>query len=133
MEALKYCGDAKKSQQCHTYILQDSTFASERPQVPKWGRQTCTGRHLTSLHPINLEISSVKKSIQSLLCCKTTMQTNCGLTNCTGNSPEAGFSFSLWRLVKYLVNNKFFTLHSYFYCCLSFSFQGGHQALSINL
>ena len=28
-------------QQCHTYILQYSTFASGRPQVRKWGRQTC--------------------------------------------------------------------------------------------
>jgi len=38
---LKYCGDAKMSQQCYTYILQYSTFASGRPQVWKWGRQTC--------------------------------------------------------------------------------------------
>ena len=27
------CGDAKRSQQCHTYILQYSTFASGSPQV----------------------------------------------------------------------------------------------------
>jgi len=39
--ALKYCGGAKKSQQCHTYILQYSTFASGRSQVRKWGRRTC--------------------------------------------------------------------------------------------
>jgi len=39
--ALIDCGGAKKSQQCHTYILQYSTFASGRPQVRKWGRQTC--------------------------------------------------------------------------------------------
>jgi len=50
--------------------------------------------------PINQEISSVKKLVHSRLCCKTTMQTNCGLTNCTGNNPETGFSFSFWRLVK---------------------------------
>jgi len=35
------CGGAKKSQQCHKHFLQYSTFASERPQVRTWGRQTC--------------------------------------------------------------------------------------------
>ena len=34
-------GDAEKPQQCHKYFLQYSTFASERPQFRKWGRQTC--------------------------------------------------------------------------------------------
>jgi len=35
-------GGAEKSQQCHKYFLQCSTFASERPhQVRTWGRQTC--------------------------------------------------------------------------------------------
>jgi len=33
-------------------------------------------------------LNSVKKLIHSLSCCKPTMQTNCGLMNCTGNSPE---------------------------------------------
>ena len=96
----------------------------------------CPGRHLTSLRPCqsrDLEISSVKKPIHSLLCCKTPMQTNCGLSNCTGNSPETGFSFSFWSLVKSWVSNTFSALHSYFYCCLSFSFQGGHQALKNKL
>ena len=79
--------------------------------------------------PLNLEISSVKKLIHAPLCRKTTMQTNCGLTNCTGNSPETGFWFSFWRLVKSWVSNTFSILHSHFYCCLSFSFQGGHRAL----
>jgi len=78
---------------------------------------------------INQEISSIEKLIHSLLCCKTTMQTNCGLTNCTGNSPETGFLLSVWRLVKSWVSHKFYILHSYIYCCFSFSFQGGHQAL----
>jgi len=31
---------AEKSQQCRKYFLQWSTFASERPQVLIWGRQT---------------------------------------------------------------------------------------------
>jgi len=31
----------KKSQQCHTHIFQNSTLASERPQVRTWGRQAC--------------------------------------------------------------------------------------------
>jgi len=34
-------GGAEKSQQCRKYLLQYSTFASERPQVRTWGRQTC--------------------------------------------------------------------------------------------
>jgi len=43
-------GGAQKSQQCQSTFL-NSTFASKRPQVRTWGRQTCPGRHLTSLHP----------------------------------------------------------------------------------
>ena len=43
------------------------------------------------------------------------------------------FSFPFWRLAKYCVSNKFSTLHSYFYCCLFFSFQRGHQALKNKL
>jgi len=78
---------------------------------------------------INQEISFAQKLIHSLLCCKTTMQTNFGRTNCIGNSPETGFSFSIWRLVNSWVSYKFSILHSYFYCCFSFSFEGGHQAL----
>jgi len=31
---------AEKSQQCHKYFLQYTTFASERPQVRIWGRQS---------------------------------------------------------------------------------------------
>jgi len=95
----------------------------------KMGSSTCILlRAPSNLYaPVNLEISSVKKPIHTLLCCKPTMQTNIGLTNCTGNSPETVFLFSFWRLVKSWVSNKFSTLHSYFYCCLSFSFQDGHQ------
>jgi len=45
------CGGAEKSQIYRKYFLQYSIFAFERPQVWKWGRQTCflPGRHLTSL------------------------------------------------------------------------------------
>jgi len=44
---------AEKSQQCHKYFPQYSTFASERPQVRTLGRQTCflPRGHLTSLRP----------------------------------------------------------------------------------
>jgi len=38
--APNYCG-GKKSQQCHKHFLENSTFASERPQVRTWGRQMC--------------------------------------------------------------------------------------------
>jgi len=34
-------GAPEKSQQCHKYFLQYTTFASERHQVRTWGRQTC--------------------------------------------------------------------------------------------
>jgi len=47
--APNHCGGAKKSQQCHTYLLQYSTFASRRPQVRKWGRQSCI-LHRASSH-----------------------------------------------------------------------------------
>jgi len=39
--APNHCGGVEKSQQYHKYILQYSTFASKRPQVQTWGRQTC--------------------------------------------------------------------------------------------
>jgi len=41
IQARNYCGVVEKSQQCHKYFFQYSTFASERPQVRIWGRQTC--------------------------------------------------------------------------------------------
>ena len=133
--ALKYCGVAKKSQPCHTYLLQYSTFASGRPQVRKWGRQTCFLPRAPSnlVSPLSIWRLVPSRNPSTHFCCKTTMQTNCGLTNCTGNSPETGFSFTFLRLVKSWVINKFSTLHSYFYCCLSFSFQGGDQALKNKL
>ena len=45
--------EAENSQQCHKYFLQYSTFASERPQVRTWGRQTC----FLALAPSNLVTS----------------------------------------------------------------------------
>jgi len=41
-------GDPEKSQQCHKYFPQYSTFASKRPPVRTRGRQlaSCPGRHL---------------------------------------------------------------------------------------
>jgi len=48
MGAPNRCGErqmtaegAEKSQQYHKYFLHYSTFASERPPVQTWGRQTC--------------------------------------------------------------------------------------------
>jgi len=45
--------DAEKSQQCHKYFLQCSTFASERPQLRIWGAKFASflGLHLTSVPP----------------------------------------------------------------------------------
>jgi len=54
------------------------------------------------------------------------MQTQWGLTNCTGNSRETSFSFSCWRIVKSWGSHKFFIVHCYFHCCLSC--RGCHQA-----
>ena len=55
----------KKSQQCHNQFFQNSTFASERPQVQTWGRQTCIPRrHLTSsLRPCTSRLSSQNDEI----------------------------------------------------------------------
>jgi len=38
----------RKSQQCHNYFLQYSTFASRRLQFRTWGAKlaSCPGRHL---------------------------------------------------------------------------------------
>ena len=65
----------------------------------------------------NQGLSSIKKLIHSLLCCKTTIQTYCGFMDCTGSSPETGCSF--WRLLKSWGSYAFAILHSYFHCCLS--------------
>ena len=106
---LKYCGGrrmivgAPKSPNKHFLQYSRPTFSSERKTSGShMGGQiaSCPGRYLSSLRPYQSGDSFVKKLIHSLLCCKTTMQTNCGLTNCTGNGPETGFSFSFWRLVK---------------------------------
>ena len=60
MGAPNGCGGAEKSQQCHKYILQYRTYASERPQFRIWGRQTasCSGRHLTSLRPCTAHVAT---------------------------------------------------------------------------
>jgi len=34
-------GGTEKSQQCRKYFLQYSTFAPEKTEIRKWGRQTC--------------------------------------------------------------------------------------------
>jgi len=46
----------------------------------------------------NQVLSSVKK-LNSPLCCKPAMQTYCGLTNCSGNSPQTGFPFHFGGLL----------------------------------
>jgi len=53
------------------------------------------GRHLTSLRPCQTG-DYFRQETHPL----TFMLQNCGLTNCTVNSPETSFSFSFWRLVK---------------------------------
>ena len=51
---------AKKSQQCHQHFFQNSTFASERPQVRTQGGKlvSCSRRHLTSLRPCTSRLSN---------------------------------------------------------------------------
>jgi len=34
-------GGVERYEQCHSYELQCSTYATDRPQVRTWGRQTC--------------------------------------------------------------------------------------------
>ena len=55
----------KKLQQCHNHFFQNSTFASERPQVQTWGHQTCIPRrHLTSsLRPCASRLSNQNDEI----------------------------------------------------------------------
>ena len=50
-------------------------------------------------------ISSDKKLIHLSLCCSTTMQIYCGLTDCIGSRTET--SFSLCRFLKSCANHKF--------------------------
>ena len=47
------CGGRQKSQQCHKYFLQYSTFVSARPRVQRWGGELASRpeRYVTSLHP----------------------------------------------------------------------------------
>ena len=132
--APNHSGGAKKSQHCHTYILQYSTFVSGRPQVRKQGRRTCilarAPSDLVTPMSIRRSISSRNPSTHfyvAKLRCRQTADSRTALA-----IAEAGFSFSFWRLVKSCVSNTFSTLHSYFYCCLSFYFQG-HQALKNKL
>ena len=65
MGELNHCGERRmtsgvteKSQQWHKHILQYSAFASERPQVRTWGRQTC----FLPRAPSNLVTSLVQQS-----------------------------------------------------------------------
>jgi len=54
-------GGDEKSNQCHKYFLQYSTFASERFQARTWGRQTipsCPRHHLISFRPCLEDITS---------------------------------------------------------------------------
>jgi len=41
MGGANHYGGAEKSQQCHNYFIQYSTFASEIPQIRTLGSQTC--------------------------------------------------------------------------------------------
>jgi len=55
---LNHYGGAEKSQQCHKFFLQYSTFASKRSQFQTWGLQTC----FLSRAPSNLVTPLVGKS-----------------------------------------------------------------------
>ena len=45
---------ANKPQQCHKHFFHNSTFASERPQIRTWGRQTCILPHQASSNFVTL-------------------------------------------------------------------------------
>ena len=65
-----------KSQQCHIYILQHGTSASERPQVRTWGRQTC---FLPLAPSISLRhwmvVNNLRRILQNLLDVWSTVHT----------------------------------------------------------
>jgi len=58
---------AKKSQQCHKHLFQNSTFTSERPQVRTWGCQTCFFPQAPSNVDTPLHITIVKPKWRNLL------------------------------------------------------------------
>jgi len=72
-------GGAKKSQQCHKYFLQYSTFASERPQFRTRGAKlaSCPGRHLTWLRPWSQNHESRARSAASSKACSKARAFNC--------------------------------------------------------
>jgi len=106
---MKYCGDAewfwggaKKSQKCHTHFLQYSTFASERPQVQTWGRQTCFLPRAPSnlVRPLSIRrlVPSRNSSTHlyvAKLRCRQTAESRTALA-----TTLRLFSFSFWRLDK---------------------------------
>ena len=66
-------GSTEKSQHCSKYILQYSIYASERPQVRIWGRQTC----FLLLAPCNL-VTPLDEIVEWLL--NICPEIQCGLT-----------------------------------------------------
>ena len=75
---------AEKSPQCHKYFLQYSAFASERPQVRTWGRQTC----FLPRAPSNL-VTPVERFVRNMNfvpvrkgeCCASEWRTDRGMTS----------------------------------------------------
>jgi len=72
---------AKKSQQCHKHLFQNSTFASEKPQVRTWGRQTCFFSQAPSNLGTPLHITIVKSKWRNLLQTYLPVSGNLSITN----------------------------------------------------
>jgi len=111
------------------WLSKDLRFENGGVKFASWH-----GHHLPRYPPINLEISSVKKPIHSLLCCTTAMKALLNALQCNADKlqthklhwryPWNCLFVLIWRLVKSWVSNKFSTLHSDYYCCLSFFLWG---------
>jgi len=95
--ALNDCGAPKNPNNVTRTFFNTVHFLPEDLRFENGGAKlaSCPERHLASLRPCQSG-DSFREETHPL----TFMLQNCGLTNCTGNSPETGFSFSVWRFVK---------------------------------
>jgi len=91
--------------------------STKRIQITYIAISNCCYTFLHTTLWFNQGHSSERKLTQWPLHCKHTMQPNCGLTDCTGNSPET--VLMLWRFLQYCVNYIFSILQSYIFSCFS--------------
>jgi len=105
------CGGTRKSQQFRKYFLQYSTFASERPQVRTWGRQTyilprAPPNLVTTLRTVTQKVKDVRKGFKFLKC---TLSLSCRIRFGLGRSfceHRTRFAYALlWGMHKSLIHD----------------------------